>query len=654
MCRMNLIKRFAVGSLAAALMLCTLFADSKKNVTLAKNIGELSWSKNVTIAAKNFEGAGEGSVISIDAQQTKADYHKFKAYSAGSANGGWKEIGSGGVSGANYSNSEFTLENKSSAITVRLTAQEAENLKKYGMVMHGFGVSIKKLELSSSQQKQNAKSEKSPGHAKSEKFPKNEKPAKQEKTAKHEAKPKNANLPFDLGNWKNFIVPAKDLHASGDFCIRIDTKASSAEKNPSYYNIKLYDAKWQPISKGSIHSSKEFASLKQDLIVLTKAEGFVVYTPTEAERQAIRKNGLLIQGYGISISDVKTVTVADLHATSAPEPVIASKPVPSIKGSSLPKVVKGTPLPKVTMGTPFANHGKLHVTGTSLCDSKNQPYQLYGMSTHGLSWFPEYVSKESFATLRDDWNTNCVRLVLYPGDYNGYCNGGNKEELKRTVYRGIEEATALGMYVIVDWHIHNDNPNKYKAEAKIFLDEVSKKYANYGNVLYEICNEPVNSDWNSQIKPYAEEIIPVIRKNAPDAIIIVGTNTWSQDVDKAAANPIRSYKNIMYTFHFYANTHTDSFRKKVEGTIKAGLPIFITEFGTCDASGNGGFNEQQTKLWFNLIQKYNLSHINWSLCNKAETASAISSSCQKKSGWTEGDLSQSGRLIRSHFRSLKR
>lgn len=642
---MNLIKRFAVGSLATALMLCTLFADSKKNVTLAKNIGELSWSKNVTIAAKNFEGAGEGSVINIDAQQTKADYHKFKAYSAGSANGGWKEIGSGGVSGANYSNSEFTLENKSSAITVRLTAQEAENLKKYGMVMHGFGVSIKKLELSSSQQKQAAKPEKSP---------KNEKPTKQEKTAKHEAKQKNANLPFDLGNWKNFIVPAKDLHTSGDFCIRIDTKASSAEKNPSYYNIKLYDAKWQPISKGSIHSSKEFASLKQDLIVLTKAEGFVVYTPTEAERQAIRTNGLLIQGYGISVSDVKTVTVAELHAKSAPEPVIASKPVPSIKGSYLPKVVKGTPLPKVTIGTPFANHGNLHVTGTSLCDSENQPYQLYGMSTHGLSWFPEYVSKESFATLRDDWNTNCVRLVLYPGDYNGYCNGGNKEELKRTVYRGIEEATTLGMYVIVDWHIHNDNPNKYKAEAKIFLDEVSKKYANYGNVLYEICNEPVNSDWNSQIKPYAEEIIPVIRKNAPDAIIIVGTNTWSQDVDKAAANPITKYKNIMYTFHFYANTHTDSFRKKVEGALKAGLPIFITEFGTCDASGNGGFNEQQTKLWFNLIQKYNLSHINWSLCNKAETASAISSSCQKKSGWTEGDLSQSGRLIRSHFRSLKR
>lgn len=650
-------KRFLVAAFSAALTLTACFAKPQTKVTVAKNIGELSWSNNVTIAAKNFEGAGEGSVISIDAQQTKADYHKFKAYSAGSTNGGWKEIGSGGVSGASYSNKEFTLEKQSSAITVKLTAQEAEDLKKYGMVMHGFGLSIKKIELTSSQQKQNAKNEKLPGHAKIEKSPGHQKPAKQEKTAKHEAKPaktQNANLPFDLGNWKSFVVPAKDLHTSGDFSIKISTAASSAEKNPSYFNLKLYDANWQPISKGSIQSSKEFASLKQDLIVLTKADGFVVYTPTEAERDAIRKKGLLIQGYGISVSDVKAVTVADLHATSAPEPVIVSKPVPSSKGSSLPKVVKGTPVPRVTVGTPFANHGKLHVKGTSLCDSKNQPYQLYGMSTHGLSWFPEYVSKESFATLRDDWNANCVRLVLYPGDYNGYCNGGNKEELKRVVYRGIEEATSLGMYVIVDWHIHNDNPNKYKAEAKKFLDEVSKKYASYGNILYEICNEPVNSDWNSQIKPYAEEIIPVIRKNAPDAIIIVGTNTWSQDVDKAAANPITRYKNIMYTFHFYANTHTDSFRSKVEGAIKAGLPIFITEFGTCDASGNGGYNESQTKLWFNLIQKYNLSHINWSLCNKAETASAISSSCQKKSGWTEGDLSQSGRLIRNHFRSLKR
>ncbi|MBR4386703.1 MAG: glycoside hydrolase family 5 protein [Treponema sp.] len=633
---MKKLKRIAFGIIAAAITLCSACAKAQKKDSIAKNLGELSWSNNITIEASLFSNAQKDSVIEISAQQTKADYHKFKLYSVGN---GWKEVGSGGVTGASFANGEITVEKKSCTISVKLTEDDASSLKSGGMVLHGFGLSIKKMEMVNPASSTNAAQK--AGKAQ-------EKPAKQEKAAKSQ----NANLPFDLGNWKNFVVSAKDLHASGDFSIKISTSASSSEKNPSYFNLKLYDANWQPISKGSIQSSKEFASLKQDLFVLTKAEGFVVYTPTEAERNAIKNKGLIIQGYGISVNDVKAVTIADLHAKSAPEPAVVSKPAPSAKGSSLPKATQGSP--KVTQGTPFANHGKLHVTGTSLCDSKNQPYQLYGMSTHGLSWFPEYVSKESFTSLRDDWNTNCVRLVLYPGDYMGYCNGGNKEQLKRTVYRGIEEATALGMYVIVDWHIHNDNPNKYKAEAKKFLDEVSKKYADYGNILYEICNEPVNAEWKSQIKPYAEEIIPVIRKNAPDAIIIVGTNTWSQDVDKAAANPITKYKNIMYTFHFYANTHTDSFRSKVEGAIKAGLPIFITEFGTCDASGNGGFNEQQTKLWFNLIQKYNLSHMNWSLCNKAETASAISASCQKKSGWTDGDLSESGRLIRSHFRSLSR
>ncbi|MBP5695331.1 MAG: glycoside hydrolase family 5 protein [Treponema sp.] len=633
---MKKLKRIAFGMIAAAITLCSACAKAQKKDSIAKNLGELSWSNNITIEASLFSNAQKDSVIEISAQQTKADYHKFKLYSVGN---GWKEVGSGGVTGASFANGEITVEKKSCTISVKLTEDDASSLKSGGMVLHGFGLSIKKMEMVNP----------APGTNAAQKAGKaQEKPAKQEKAAKTQ----NANLPFDLGNWKNFVVSAKDLHASGDFSIKISTSASSSEKNPSYFNLKLYDANWQPISKGSIQSSKEFASLKQDLFVLTKAEGFVVYTPTEAERNAIKNKGLIIQGYGISVNDVKAVTIADLHAKSAPEPAVVSKPAPSAKGSSLPKATQGSP--KVTQGTPFANHGKLHVTGTSLCDSKNQPYQLYGMSTHGLSWFPEYVSKESFTSLRDDWNTNCVRLVLYPGDYMGYCNGGNKEELKRVVYKGIEEATALGMYVIVDWHIHNDNPNKYKAEAKKFLDEVSKKYANYGNVLYEICNEPVNSDWNSQIKPYAEEIIPVIRKNAPDAIIIVGTNTWSQDVDKAAANPITKYKNIMYTFHFYANTHTDSFRSKVEGAIKAGLPIFITEFGTCDASGNGGYNESQSKLWFNLIKKYNLSHMNWSLCNKAETASAISASCQKKSDWTDGDLSESGRLIRSHFRSLLR
>ena len=54
------------------------------------------------------------------------------------------------------------------------------------------------------------------------------------------------------------------------------------------------------------------------------------------------------------------------------------------------------------------------------------------------------------------------------------------------------------------------------------------------------------------------------------------------------------------------------------------------------------------------MAKYSISHCNWSLCNKDETASVIKSSCKKLSGWSEGELTESGRLVRQHFRGLKK
>ncbi|MBR1615120.1 MAG: glycoside hydrolase family 5 protein, partial [Treponema sp.] len=176
---------------------------------------------------------------------------------------------------------------------------------------------------------------------------------------------------------------------------------------------------------------------------------------------------------------------------------------------------------------------------------------------------------------------------------------------------------------------------------------------NYGNVLYEICNEPTGSPWASAIKPYAEKVIPAIRQHAPDAVIIVGTNTWSQDIEEPLSNPL-SFKNVMYSFHFYASTHRDSFRNRVESAVNKGLPIFITEFGTCDSSGNGGFNSSESEKWFSLCEKYNISHMNWSLSNKGETASAIQSWCQKTSAWSDSDLTESGKLVKKHFKNLKR
>lgn len=307
--------------------------------------------------------------------------------------------------------------------------------------------------------------------------------------------------------------------------------------------------------------------------------------------------------------------------------------------------------PVIESGTPLENHGALQVKGTQLVDKNGAPYQLKGVSTHGLAWFPEYVNKDAFQTLRDDWGANVVRLAMYTDENGGYCTDGNREQLKQLVSDGVEYATELGMYVIIDWHIlHDQDPTVYQGEAEDFFAEMSAKYAKYDNVIYEICNEPNGgATWDGSVKPYAETIIPIIRKNDKDAIIIVGTPTWSQDVDAAADNPITGQTNIMYAIHFYAATHTDGIRSKVSYALDKGLPVFVSEFSICDASGNGSNDYDQAAKWFDLIDENQLSYCSWSLSNKAETSALISSGCSKTSGWSEDDLSETGKWIRDQI-----
>ncbi len=296
-------------------------------------------------------------------------------------------------------------------------------------------------------------------------------------------------------------------------------------------------------------------------------------------------------------------------------------------------------------GNPSAS-GALHVEGTQLKDSKGNNIQLRGISTHGLSWFPQYVNQELFHELKKDWNANVMRLAMYTAENGGYCTDGDKAKLKQLVKDGVAYATNADMYVIVDWHILRDeNPNNNKEEAKKFFEEMSKEFASADNVIYEICNEPNGGTSWADVKKYALEIIPIIRANDEDALIIVGTPTWCQDVDKAAADPITEYDNIMYALHFYATTHTEWLRDRMNQAIDAGLPIFVSEFGTCDASGNGAFDEYQSNEWIKALDARGVSYVTWNLSNKNETSSIFSDGCSKTSGFTQEDLSQNGKWI---------
>ena len=310
--------------------------------------------------------------------------------------------------------------------------------------------------------------------------------------------------------------------------------------------------------------------------------------------------------------------------------------------------------PSVNDSTPYGQHGALHVENGKLTGADGNTVQLYGMSTHGIAWFPQYINYDSFRTLRDDWNTNCIRLAMYTAEYGGYCAGGDKEQLKQLVRDGVSYATELGMYVIVDWHILSDcDPNQNKDEAIAFFREMSEAFADNDNVLYEICNEPNSgTSWDS-IKSYAEEVIPVIREQKPDAVILVGTPTWSQEIDKSAASPL-TFDNVMYTLHFYAGTHKDDLRNRLETCAQNNLPVFVSEFGMCDASGNGANDFDSTTKWLDLLNKYQISFCCWNLANKDESSSVFKATSTALSDWTDEDFNESGRWIRDYFRSMPR
>ena len=293
-----------------------------------------------------------------------------------------------------------------------------------------------------------------------------------------------------------------------------------------------------------------------------------------------------------------------------------------------------------------SQNGALSVKGTQLVDEKGQAVQLRGISTHGIAWFPDFVNQDAVMQLSKDWGANLFRIAMYTDENGGYCTDGDKEKLKALVTDGVEYAKQADMYVIVDWHIlHDSNPLTHKAEALQFFKEMTEKLKGGKHVLYEICNEPNSGCSWEDIKTYANEVIPVIRENTPDAVILVGTPTWSQEIDKPQNDPISGYDNIMYTLHFYAATHKEDLRSKMVNAVEAGTPVFVSEYGLCDASGNGGNDLGQAQSWIDTMDQHGISYAVWSFCNKEETSALIASSCRKTSDFTREDLSESGKWI---------
>ena len=240
--------------------------------------------------------------------------------------------------------------------------------------------------------------------------------------------------------------------------------------------------------------------------------------------------------------------------------------------------VSPAPTPTVKTGGGVSEHGKLHVQGTQLCDEHGAAVELHGMSSHGIQWFPQYTTKQAIANTAA-YGANLFRVAMYTGE-GGYLS--SPAQIKKAAYAAMDAAIENDMYVIIDWHILSDgDPLTHLKEA--------------------------------------QALVKTIRSNAPDSIILIGSGTWSQDLQDPAADPVVG-TNLMYTCHFYAGTHGAWLRQRIADAQKRGLAVFVSEWGASRADGSGGVFTQESETWLNFLHQNGISWASWSLCDKNETS----------------------------------
>nr|UNG40349.1 glycoside hydrolase family 5 subfamily 2 [Saperda scalaris] len=297
------------------------------------------------------------------------------------------------------------------------------------------------------------------------------------------------------------------------------------------------------------------------------------------------------------------------------------------------------------LNEPVSKHGQLAVDGANLVNQNGEKVQLKGMGLFWSIWMPYFYNKTTVDGIKNYCHSNIVRpMIAVDTVSGGYLTDPDYEDA--LVDAVIDAAIEDDIYVLVDWQ---DFEAENHLEASItFFDRLSKKYGGYPNIIYETYNEPITLEWSTLVKPYHEAVIKAIRANDPDNLIILGVPNYSTRLDLAVADPIVNQTNIMYSLHFYAGTQQEPFREIAKNAVDAGLPVFVTEYGTVNADASPPVNTEQAELWYAFMDEYNLSYVNFAISDKDEGASALIPGTGPENVCREEYLTESGKLVVAH------
>jgi endoglucanase len=291
---------------------------------------------------------------------------------------------------------------------------------------------------------------------------------------------------------------------------------------------------------------------------------------------------------------------------------------------------------------PPPRYGAIHVSGSKVVDATGAPVVLRGMSLFWSQWGGAFWNASVVETLSRDWGATIVRAAMGV-EQGGYLTDPALQKSRvRTV---VDAAIARGVYVIVDWHDHH--ADQHLEEAKSFFAEMTDSYGGSPNVLFEIWNEPEDIAWGT-VKAYANTIVPLIRSHGGQNVVLVGTPHWGQDVDVASVDPLGD-TNVAYTLHFYAASHKLPFRLRAQIAVGRGLPLFVSEWGTTEASGDGVIDTTESHAWLDFLKANDISWCNWSLFDKPESASALVPNSDTNGPWPPTALTVSGTFVKTEL-----
>ncbi len=304
---------------------------------------------------------------------------------------------------------------------------------------------------------------------------------------------------------------------------------------------------------------------------------------------------------------------------------------------------------------------KVSVSGDHFVDATGKTLQLRGVNVSGLEfvavqgWDPASPwggqagpTTPNFTAMKN-WNINVVRLPLNEASWLGYtcvdATGASRDpdpghNYQATVAQAVSDATAAGLYVILDLHWTApknfcplaQNPMADADNSLNFWKSIATQFKGNANVMFELFNEPYlywlatpNTEWQTEMQggsitqyvtgaasPYQsaytwkvasmQDMINTVRATgATNPVLVAGVN-WAGDLSQWLANkPTDSLNQIAAVWHAYPAYGTafgstaytlpgggQASYANAQSIISAGVPVIITESGDQDTAGTVG------------------------------------------------------------------